>query len=102
MQERTKVKALSEELENPLNVHRWRKLEGSDPTTYEMIQKVQLLQRRLIGKTEEVMEKDLAIQEREKLYVELKAILARQPGPEAAEQLSYYQVCCQHPWPWLT
>ena len=59
-----------------------------------MIQKVQLLQRRLIGKTEEVMEKDLAIQEREKLYVELKAILARQPGPEAAEQLSYYQVNC--------
>ncbi|KAK9852338.1 hypothetical protein WJX84_004646 [Apatococcus fuscideae] len=91
LQERTKVKALSEELENPLNVHRWRKLEGSDPTTYEMIQKVQLLQRRLIAKTEEVVEKDLAIQEREKLYVELKAILARQPGPEAAEQLSYYQ-----------
>merc|ERR1712078_186160 len=31
LQERTKVKALSEELENPMNVHRWRKLEGSDP-----------------------------------------------------------------------
>eukprot|EP00439_Symbiodinium_sp_Y106_P059981 s267_g8.t2 len=28
LQERTKVKALSEELENPMNVHRWRKLEG--------------------------------------------------------------------------
>merc|ERR1719277_598461 len=27
LQERTKVKALSEELENPMNVHRWRKLE---------------------------------------------------------------------------
>ncbi len=25
LQERTKVKALSEELENPLNVHRWKK-----------------------------------------------------------------------------
>lgn len=31
LSERTKVKALSEELENPMNVHRWRKLEGSDP-----------------------------------------------------------------------
>ena len=31
LQEKTKVKALSEELENPMNVHRWRKLEGSDP-----------------------------------------------------------------------
>jgi ribosomal protein L29 len=26
LEERTKVKALSEELENPMNVHRWRKL----------------------------------------------------------------------------
>ncbi len=28
IKERVKVKALSDELENPLNVHRWRKLEG--------------------------------------------------------------------------
>jgi hypothetical protein len=41
---------------------RWRKLEGSDPSTYEMIQKIQILQKRLIGKTEEVVEKDLLIQ----------------------------------------
>ena len=44
------MKALSEELENPMNVHRWRKLEGSDPATYEMIQKIQTLQKRLIAK----------------------------------------------------
>ena len=31
------------------------------------------------------------IQEKDKLYVELKNILARQPGPEVAEQLSLYQ-----------
>ena len=73
------------------HVHRWRKLEGSDPATYEMIQKIQTLQKRLIPKTEEVVEKDLLIQEKEKLYVELKNILARQPGPEVAEQLSVYQ-----------
>lgn len=91
LQERTKVKALSEELENPLNVHRWRKLEGSDPSLFEMIQKTQMLQKRLIGKTEEVVERDLVIQEKEKLYMELKNILARQPGPEAAEQVSTYQ-----------
>jgi len=91
LQERTKVKALSEELENPLNVHRWRKLEGADPSAYEMIQKIQTLQRRLISKTEEVVEKDLLIGEKEKLYAQLKAILARQPGPEVAEQVSVYQ-----------
>ena len=91
LQEKTKVKALSEELENPMNVHRWRKLEGSDPATYEMIQKIQTLQQRLIKKTEEVVEKDMLIQEKERLYLELKKILARQPGPEVAEQLSVYQ-----------
>lgn len=74
-----------------MNVHRWRKLEGSDPSTYELIQKIQTLQKRLIAKTEEVVEKDLLIQEKEKLYVELKNILARQPGPEVAEQLGVYQ-----------
>ncbi|CAM9395094.1 unnamed protein product [Choristocarpus tenellus] len=89
--EKTKVKALSEELENPMNVHRWRKLEGSDPTTYEMIQKIHTLQKRLIAKTEEVVERDLLLQEKEKLYKEMKVILARQPGPEVAEQLSVYQ-----------
>ena len=39
-----------------------------------------------------VLEADLAaLSEKEKLYVELKNILARQPGPEVAEQLSVYQ-----------
>jgi chromosome segregation ATPase len=90
MQERTKVKALSEELENPMNVHRWRKLEGSNPKEYEMIQKIQTLQKRLIAKTEECVEKDMVISEKEKLYVELKNILSRQPGPEVAEQLNIY------------
>ena len=91
LQEKTKVTALSEELENPMNVHRWRKLEGSDPATFELIQKVQTLQKRLISKTEEVVEKGLIIQEKDKLYMELKNILARQPGPEVAEQLGVYQ-----------
>jgi len=69
----------------------WRKLEGSDPKRYELIQKIQTLQKRLISKTESVVEKDLLLSEKEKLYVELKNLLARQPGPEVAEQLSKYQ-----------
>merc|ERR1719277_1330063 len=91
LQERTKVKALSEELENPMNVHRWRKLEGSDPAMYELIQKVRTLQKRLIGKTEEVVAKDLEIQEKERLHRELTQILEKQPGPEVMEQLEVYQ-----------
>ena len=33
----------------------------------------------------------LSPQEKEKLYMELRHILARQPGPEAAEQLQIYR-----------
>lgn len=91
LQERTKVRALSEELENQMNVHRWRKLEGSDPNTYNLIKRTHALQKQLIRRTEEVTERDRLIQQKEKLYVELKAVLARQPGPEVAEQLSVYQ-----------
>lgn len=91
LRERTKCRALAEELENPLNIHRWRKLEGSDPASFELIQKVQALQRRLIEKTEEIVKKEMLIQEKEKMYIELREILARQPGPEVTEQLSEFQ-----------
>lgn len=91
LREKSRVRVLEEELQNPMNIHRWRKLEGSDPATYELIQKVQTLQKRLIAKTEEVVEKELLIQQKEKLYIELKTILSRQPGPEVIEQINIYQ-----------
>lgn len=43
LNEKTKVKALQDELENPLNVHRWRKLEATDQATFEKILKIQTL-----------------------------------------------------------
>ncbi|NXH80952.1 CFA58 protein, partial [Edolisoma coerulescens] len=91
LREQTRCKILEEELQKPLQVHRWRKLEASDPTTFELILKVQRLQKRLISKTGEVIEKEFLLQEKEKLYVELRHVLARQPGPEAVEQLQQYR-----------
>ncbi|NXE36635.1 CFA58 protein, partial [Ptilorrhoa leucosticta] len=91
LREQTRCKILEEELLKPLRVHRWRKLEASDPTAFELILKVQRLQKRLITKTDEVIEKEFLLQEKEKLYVELRHVLARQPGPEAAEQLQQYR-----------
>ncbi|KAM7374887.1 hypothetical protein PAMP_007521 [Pampus punctatissimus] len=90
LRERTRTSVLEEQLK-PINIHRWRRLEGSDPGKYELIQKIQSLQKRLITKTQELEERELLLQEKEKLYVELKHILARQPGPEAAEQLQQCQ-----------
>ncbi|KAM4896417.1 cilia- and flagella-associated protein 58 [Sylvia borin] len=91
LREQTRCKILEEELQKPLQVHRWRKIEASDPTTFELILKVQRLQKRLITKTGEVIEKEFLLQEKEKLYVELRHVLARQPGPEAAEQLQQFR-----------
>ncbi|RLW02316.1 hypothetical protein DV515_00007346, partial [Chloebia gouldiae] len=62
LREQTRCKILEEEMQKPLQVHRWRKLEASDPTTYELILKVQRLQKRLISKTGEVIEKEFLLQ----------------------------------------
>lgn len=37
LEQKQKAKFLSDELEKPLNVHRWRKLESTDIETYELI-----------------------------------------------------------------
>jgi chromosome segregation ATPase len=65
LEQQQKAKFLQDELAKPLNVHRWRKLESTDIDTYELIQKIQSLQKRLIAKTEEVSEKDVMIQKGE-------------------------------------
>jgi hypothetical protein len=64
-----------------MNVHRWRKLEGSDPNTYSMIQRAHALQKTLIRKTEEVAAKDALIQQKEKLYVPLPSHAIPIPHP---------------------
>lgn len=89
--EQIKMRAVIDDLEAPLNLHRWRNLESSDPKRYESLRKVQSLQRRLIAKTEATVQKDLLIHEKERLHVELREVLGRQPGPEVAEQLALYQ-----------
>ena len=132
LREKTRCKALEEELENPMNIHRWRKLEVRErergvvgvsercvfptreviPVPTRWCRRYTLCrgnssrkQKRYIhthtiyterrggygGLSAQVVEKELLIQEKEKLYMELKAILQRQPGPEVAEQLQIYQ-----------
>ncbi|KAJ1551480.1 hypothetical protein HK096_010345 [Nowakowskiella sp. JEL0078] len=91
IREETRMKALEEELQNPVNVHRWRKLEGSNPKAFEMIQLLHTLQKKLIAKHQEDTEKENLIQNREQKYLKLKSILAKQVGPEALEQVSEFQ-----------
>ncbi|CAK9796574.1 Cilia- and flagella-associated protein 58 [Anthophora plagiata] len=89
--ERLKVMALEEEVQTPLNIHRWRKLEGSDPATYELLKKIQILQKRVIKMAADIIEKEKKIKDTEKLYMNLREILSRHPGPQVAISLSKTQ-----------
>lgn len=88
--EQFKVKALLEELKKPINIHRWRRLMDTDTTTYNMLQSVHKLQKEIITKQEKIQAKESEIQNKEKLYIELRKVIARQPGTEATEQLHIY------------
>ena len=89
--EKTRVKALEQELENKINVHRWRKLEGSNPKAFEMIQLLHALQRKLIERTKADEEKCRIIKENEEMYLQCKTLLGTQVGPEALEQVKEFE-----------
>jgi hypothetical protein len=67
----------------------WTK--GSDPTTFELIQKTQILQKRLLAQAQTAIKRDTQLQESEHLYLNLHQLLARQPGPEVTIQLQETQ-----------
>ena len=43
---------------------RWRKLGGKDPPTLELIQKIQTLQKRLIARKEDIVDRETSIREK--------------------------------------
>lgn len=81
--ERLQVKALSEELENPMNHHRWNQLKGTDPETFELLNKINTLQKRLIKKTEEVVERDAQVIETASSTMSLRAWSRDSPVPKS-------------------
>nr|CCA15518.1 conserved hypothetical protein [Albugo laibachii Nc14] len=89
--ERIKIQALASELSHPLNIHRWRRLEESDPPRFAMVKNMHIVQRQLVQKFDEIAAKDLMILEKEKLYVELKMVLSRQVGTQVLDQLAAYK-----------
>lgn len=81
-----------EEVENSERVfHRWRKLEGIDPDSLEMHYKINLLQKRLISKTEECVEKEIIIQDITKELADCKKSAAKKPEMEIEESIRTYK-----------
>ena len=63
-------------------------LQGSDPSMYEMQQKIDLIQKKLIDKSHELVSMDQRLNERDQEVQALRCVLARRPGPEVSQQLS--------------
>ncbi len=87
---KNKVSSLTHESRKHLNIHRWTKLEYSDPEKFELISQINALQKRLIAKSEEVQKKEELIQEKEQLYIKLRSIVARQNGQDMEDTLIKY------------
>ncbi|KAE8752086.1 hypothetical protein FOCC_FOCC001248 [Frankliniella occidentalis] len=70
--EKQRRAALEAELKTPINLHRWRRLEASDPASLDLITKVNLLQKRLLSQHSMLLAKERQLQDAEKLYLALR------------------------------
>lgn len=57
----------------------------------ELLKKVQILQKRILKLSSELIDKDRKIKETEKLYMDLREMLSKQPGPELIENFDKTQ-----------
>ncbi|XP_052752847.1 cilia- and flagella-associated protein 58-like [Galleria mellonella] len=89
--ERLRVRALEEALETPLNVHRWRKLQGTDPESVQLTQKLRLTQKKVLAQSEMLVMKDRELKETRNLYTAVKDMLALQPSPDIQQTLTRTQ-----------
>ncbi|GFT43797.1 hypothetical protein NPIL_642481 [Nephila pilipes] len=75
--ERYKNSALETAMQQPLNVHRWRLLKGTDPEKYELIENFQTVQKQLLRKSIEVEKKDKKLSKMAKVVDHLKGLSSR-------------------------
>ncbi|KEG10985.1 Trypanosoma vivax [Trypanosoma grayi] len=88
--ERQRCRALVDELQRPVHVHRWRRLEGNAPEVLDGIYKTQTLERQILQKHDTLVEKTKQLASRTAEYDAIRRKLACLPGPEVAEELSLY------------
>lgn len=93
LQARRASDQLSEELENPENKQRWRRLEGKIPDKEELVAKINLLEERLNDKKEQLLEKELILEEVSSLAGRLRqqAAEGRADTLELARRVNDYQ-----------
>lgn len=93
LHERRQSERLSSELENPMNKKRWRRLEGKIPDKEDLMTKVAQLEERLADKQEQLLEKELILEEVLTLSERLRGQAAEGRGEtlELAKRVNDYQ-----------
>lgn len=84
---------LSKQLEDPENKKRWRELEGEDPDEEALDAKISIIEERLNSKKEQLLEKELILDEVTNLVEKLKrdATEGRQSTLEVSEKINEFQ-----------
>lgn len=90
-QERVKAKALEMEMLTPMNVHRWRKLKGTDPEKSDLIDKVQTLQKHILSQSAVAVNRENEMENFQALYDSLKMFVLKIPSHDVKERLNSTQ-----------
>jgi len=93
-EEAKQAKELSEELENPAStLRKWRQLPGCDPDQETLMSKIQFLEERLNDKKEQLLEKELILEEVTTLSDKLRsqALEGRQGTLELSQKVNAFQ-----------
>ena len=80
-------------MEDPENIKRWRELQGEDPDEEALDAKISILEERLNSKKEQLLEKELILDEVTNLSEKLKkdAVEGRQSTLEVSEKINEFQ-----------
>ena len=80
--EKIKTNYLHEELKCPTSVHIWRKLESTDKKSYDLIIKLQTLQKWILSKNDQIKLKEETIKNFEQKLEKIKKQIKLQPTTE--------------------
>uniref|UniRef100_A0A1B0FI93 Cilia- and flagella-associated protein 58 central coiled coil domain-containing protein n=1 Tax=Glossina morsitans morsitans TaxID=37546 RepID=A0A1B0FI93_GLOMM len=87
-QERVRVRSLTEDAKTPTGVHRWRILKGEDPNKFQLLAKVQMLQRLRNLKLEiEKVNVQQQLEESRKVSDSLKRVIENLPSNNVKQKL---------------
>nr|DAA06426.1 TPA_inf: occludin-related Y protein [Drosophila erecta] len=90
-QEHIRIRALTEDARTPTGVHRWRILKGEDPKKFELLEKLQLLQKRSLKQSIENSNIKNKLCEAQKTNETLKRMLSHMPTVEIKHKLVVQQ-----------